>query len=194
VRPYYEARAAEYDATTYELALRDPANARDLATLERLVADFPPGRTLDIGCGTGWLTRFLRGTVVALDRSEAMLDKARERLDNAVLVWAAVPPLPFPGRSFDRALAAHLYGHFVEDERQALRAEALRVAGELIVVEQAWEPGASAEGWERRSLADGSEHCIYKRYFTAAELAAELGGWVVLDTPSYVAAATRASG
>src|SRR5215204_2925282 len=92
VRPYYEARAAEYDATTYELALRDPANARDLATLKRLVADLPPGRTLDIGCGTGWLTRFLRGNVVALDQSEAMLDKARERLGNTVLVLAAVPP------------------------------------------------------------------------------------------------------
>jgi ubiquinone/menaquinone biosynthesis C-methylase UbiE len=69
MKTYYERRAPEYDATTYELARQDPTARRDLVQLGQLLADLPPGRVLDIGCGTGWLTAFLRGSVVALDQS-----------------------------------------------------------------------------------------------------------------------------
>jgi hypothetical protein len=64
----------------------------------------------------------------------------------------------------------------------------LRVTSELIVVEQAWHPHLPQEGWERRPLADGSEQRVFKRYFTAHDLADELGAQVLLDTPTFVAA------
>ena len=191
MRQYYDARAAEYDATTYELAQRDPAAAEDLAALERLVASLPPARVLDAGCGTGWLTRFLRGTVVALDASEAMLRVARERLPTAELVLAIVPPLPFPDGSFERVLCSHFYSHLETAQvRSSFLAEAFRVAGELVVVEEAPRPGVPTEAWEERPLRDGSVHLVYKRYLTASALAGELRGSVVLETPTFVAVRT----
>jgi demethylmenaquinone methyltransferase/2-methoxy-6-polyprenyl-1,4-benzoquinol methylase len=185
---YYEARADEYDSTTYEIVRGDPASGADLTALEALVAALPAARALDVGCGTGWLTRFLRGHVVALDPSRAMLRVARQRLPGALLMQASSPPLPFSDGSFDLVLTSHVYGHLQEEEtREAFVAEALRVGAELVVVEQATPSGAPAETRERRTLRDGTTHSVYKRYFTAAGLAAELGGEIVLDTPTFVA-------
>ena len=190
MKHYYERRADEYDATTYELAREDPAAGRDLAELERLLAGLEPGRVLDIGCGTGWLTQFLRGSVVALDQSEAMLRLARERVPDAQFVLADVPPLPFSADSFDRALAGHVYSHIeLERDRRTFVDEALRVAAELVLVEQTWQSDLPHEGWEKRRLRDDSEHRVFKRYFTAEELAAELGGEVLLATPTFVGVA-----
>jgi demethylmenaquinone methyltransferase/2-methoxy-6-polyprenyl-1,4-benzoquinol methylase len=38
-----------------------------------LVARLPPARTLDVACGTGFLTQHLKGFVAALDQSPAMI-------------------------------------------------------------------------------------------------------------------------
>lgn len=164
----------------------------DLAELVTLVSRLSSARNLDIGCGTGWLTRFLRGQIVCLDQSEAMLQIARKRVPRAVLVRAAVPPLPFPADSFGRAFSSHVYGH-IEDlqDRRRFVDEALRVANELVVVEQAWRADLSPEAWEKRTLADGSLHLVFKRYFTAPGLADELGGEELLGTPTFVAAILR---
>jgi ubiquinone/menaquinone biosynthesis C-methylase UbiE len=193
MKRYYDLRAAEYDATTYELARQDAVALGDLLELEHRLAQLPPGRVLDIGCGTGWLTRFRRGSVVALDQSESMLRHTRERVPDAVLVLADVPPLPFPAGSFDRALAAHVYSHIEsEPDRRSFVDEALRVAAELIVVEQTWNPSLPRQAWEQRPLADGSKHRVFKRYFKAADLADELGGEILLDTATFVGAVVRA--
>jgi SAM-dependent methyltransferase len=185
---YYEARADEYDATTYEIVRGDPSTAADLKALEALVAALPARRALDVGCGTGWLTRFLRGQVVALDPSRAMLRVARRRLPGALLMQAASPPLPFSDGSFDLVLTSHVYGH-LEDEatREAFVAEALRVGTELVVVEQTRSPALPARTREARMLRDGSVHSVFKRYVTGEALASELGGDVLLDTSSFVA-------
>jgi ubiquinone/menaquinone biosynthesis C-methylase UbiE len=188
IERYYEARASEYDATTYRLARDDPATAADLVVLEALVAGLPPARVLDVGCGSGWMTRLLRGRVVGLDSSVSMLRLARARVPGAVFVHTSAPPLPFLERSFERVFASHFYSHLVQaTARRSLVAEALRVAGELIVVEQTCVPDVPSEAWERRVLRDGSVHRVYKRYLPASALADELGGDVILDKPSFVA-------
>ena len=188
MKEYYERRAPEYDATTYEL-FQASDDAADLEALERVVAEVPPGRMLDIACGTGWLTRLLRGEVVGVDQSEAMLRIARERMPEARFVQAEIPPLPFSDDSFDSALAAHIYSHLEgEAERRDFLAEALRVASRLVVVEQAWRPDLDEEAWEERTLRDGSKHRVFKRYYTAERLAAEIQGSIELDAPSFVAA------
>jgi ubiquinone/menaquinone biosynthesis C-methylase UbiE len=193
MKRYYEARAAEYDATTYELVRRSGDEAGHLEALERLVAGLSPGRMLDIACGTGWLTQLLRGEVVALDASPSMLRIARERVPTATFVHGTVPPLPFPDASFDRVLASHFYSHVEGDElRVALVREMLRVADEVVVVEQAWRPGLPAEAREARALRDGSVYRIYKRYLTASALADELQGEVLLETPLFIAVRTQA--
>src|SRR5215208_6611724 len=171
MKQYYDRRALEYDATSWELTEAEAAGSRDLAALERLLRELPPARLLDIGCGTGWL--------------------ARRRVPDALFVRADIPPLPFPDDTFDRALASHVYGHIDAPEDRALFvAEALRVARTLILVEQAWRPPSPRESLERRTLRDGSEHLVFKRYFEAAELAAEVAGEVLLATDTFVAVAT----
>lgn len=162
--------------------------AADLVALEALIRGLPAARVLDVGCGTGWITRLLRGRVVALDSSLSMLRLARARVPEAVLVHGAAPPLPFPERSFERVFASHFYSHLVEaSTRRSFVTEAFRVGGELIVVEQTGEPDVPSEAWERRVLRDGSVHRVYKRYLPASALAEELGGDVVLETPSFIA-------
>jgi len=178
MREYYERRAAEYDETILDGADAATAAAfhRELDGLGRVLAALPPARVLDVACGTALVTRYLRGEVVALDQSEGMLRIARTRVPAARLVRAAVPPLPFADGAFERLCTANFYGHLVEEERLAFLAEARRVAPEVLVVDEAVHPGAQPDGWQRRTLRDGSRYTIYKRHFTAGQLEAELGG------------------
>jgi demethylmenaquinone methyltransferase/2-methoxy-6-polyprenyl-1,4-benzoquinol methylase len=178
MREYYERRAAEYDETILDGTDAATAAAfnRELDDLGRVLAALPPARVLDVACGTALFTRYLRGELVALDQSEGMLGIARTRVPAARLVRAAVPSLPFVDLAFDRLCSAHFYGHLVEAERVAFLAEARRVASELLVVDEAVHAGAQPDGWQRRTLRDGSQYTIYKRHFTPEQLEAELGG------------------
>jgi hypothetical protein len=71
-------------------------------------------------------------------------------------------------------------------------AEARRVAPELVVVDAAIRPDRQRVEWEQRGLSDGSRFEVYKRYFTAAELADELATrTVLLENRWFVAVASR---
>jgi ubiquinone/menaquinone biosynthesis C-methylase UbiE len=177
---YYDARAGEYDEW-YEgdgrFAARDrPGWEDEVAALERIVAALAPARTLDVACGTGFLTRHLRGLAVGIDQSPSMVAVAQQRLPDGVALVGDALALPFAGNAFDRILTGHFYGHLVEDERAAFLAQAARVAREIVVVDSAPREGRPREGWEERVLNDGSRHRVYKRFLTAGELLAELGG------------------
>jgi demethylmenaquinone methyltransferase/2-methoxy-6-polyprenyl-1,4-benzoquinol methylase len=66
--------------------------------------------------------------------------------------------------------------------------EARRVARDLVVVDSALRDGVEPEERQERILDDGSRHEVYKRFFTAHELADELGGGdVLLDGRWFVA-------
>jgi len=188
---YYERRADEYDEW-YEgrgrFADRDrPGWAAELDRLIAFVRALAPARTLDVACGTGFLTRHLRGLVLGLDRSAAMLGVTRGRVGGPVLAADALA-LPVRDGAFDRVLTGHFYGHLPPDERAAFLAEARRVAGELVVVDSALRPGIEAEQCQVRVLNDGSRHRVYKRYLAADQLAEEIGGRVALSGQWFVAA------
>jgi SAM-dependent methyltransferase len=186
VREYYARRASEYDATCWDVF--DPVKRREV---ERFVASLPVGRVLDVGCGTGYLTQFLRGSVVGVDQSAEMLELARARVPAGEFVQADVPPLPFADTEFELAFTSGVYCHFDTPEMRAgFVAETLRVARELVVLDQAWRPGLERESWELRPLLDGSEYRIFKRYLTGAELAAELAGELVFASTEFVAVRT----
>jgi trans-aconitate methyltransferase len=74
MKQYYSSRAAEYDATSWNAF--DPIERQPV---ERFVASLPSAQVVDIGCGTGYPTRLLRGRVVAVDQSAEMLELARSR-------------------------------------------------------------------------------------------------------------------
>ncbi len=188
VKEYYARRAAEYEATSW-----DAFDPREREAVERFVARLSPCKVIDIGCGTGYLTRFLRGRVMGLDQSAEMLELARARLPSAEFVRADVPPLPFPDHAFDLPFSSNVYSHIDSAAARAhFVAEALRVARTLVVLEQTWRPGRARESWEPRRLLDGSEHRVFKRYFTGDELARELDGVLVLALAEFLAVRTPA--
>jgi demethylmenaquinone methyltransferase/2-methoxy-6-polyprenyl-1,4-benzoquinol methylase len=148
--------------------------------MERAVAAMPAARTLDIACGTGWLTQHLRGEIVGLDASPSMLQVAAERIPKAEFVVGDALELPFEDGSFERITTGHFYGHLEENDRVRFLAETRRVAGELVVIDSALHDGVQRIEWQERVLNDGSSWQVYKRYFVASELAEELGGGDVL--------------
>jgi ubiquinone/menaquinone biosynthesis C-methylase UbiE len=180
MREYYDRRAGEYDdwwlGRGLHAARERPGWGDEVRELIAVVTALPPARTLDIACGTAFLTRHLRGEVTALDQSSAMVAIAQARLPHARVVTGDAVPLPFPDGAFDRAFTSHFYGHLDAPERAAFLAQARRVAGELVVVDSALRDGVEAEEWQERELLDGSRHRVYKRYLTAEGLTAELGG------------------
>ncbi|MDX6518502.1 MAG: hypothetical protein QOF50_1348 [Gaiellaceae bacterium] len=64
--------------------------------------------------------------------------------------------------------------------RETFLLEARRVARELVVVDSAARDDRQDEERQERVLNDGSRWEVYKRYFTGAGLADELGGGEVL--------------
>lgn len=187
---YYDQRAPEYDEW-YEsqghFAARDrPGWRQEVDRLVALLAGLPPARTLDVACGTGYLTRHLRGMVVGLDQSPSMVKITQSRLrDGAALVGDSLA-LPFADRAFGRVLTGHFYGHLPPEERAAFLSEAERVAPELLVVDSAQRPGVEREQVQERVLNDGSRHRVYKRYLGAAQLAGETGSEVLFDGAWFV--------
>jgi ubiquinone/menaquinone biosynthesis C-methylase UbiE len=181
VKTYYDARAPEYDEWylgTGRFAQRHRPGWDDaVRELVDAVAALPPGQTLDVACGTGFLTQHLAGDVTGLDQSEQMLEIARERVPRGKFVRGDALELPFADGAFSRLFTAHFYGHLEGDERRRFLAEARRVARELVVVDSAGEP---REELSERILNDGSRWQVYKRRFTGPELAGELGGGEVL--------------
>ena len=189
MKEYYDTRAPEYDEWYLGLgrfASRErPGWHEAVRDLEQVVAELAPARTLDVACGTGFLTRHLRGEVTGLDQSEQMIEIARERIPAADFVEADAIPLPFADGSFDRVFTSHFYGHLEGSEREAFLAETRRVAAQLIVVDSAVRPDHEREEVQERILNDGSAFEVYKRYFEGDELARELGGGSVLHASDW---------
>jgi ubiquinone/menaquinone biosynthesis C-methylase UbiE len=180
MKTYYDRRAFEYDDWWLGVGLHAERNRPgwedELRELERVIAQLPPVRTLDVACGTGFLTRHLRGEVVALDASERMLAVAREQAPNATFVRGDALALPFDEGTFDRVFTSYFYCHLERGERERFLAEAGRVAAELVVVASVRGAGDPVERWEERRLKDGSVWSVYKRVFDGPDLVAELEG------------------
>jgi len=180
VKTYYDRRAFEYDDWWLGQGLyadRDrPGWEEELEVLAGVIASLPPARTLDVACGTGFLTRHLRGDVTGLDQSERMLAVAREQVPGARFVQGDALTLPFEDGAFERVFTSYFYCHLEEPERERFLSEARRLASELVVVASVPGAGDPLERREERVLKDGSRWTVYKRVFTGKQLAAELGG------------------
>src|SRR3954452_8831355 len=122
MRAYYEQRAAEYD--DWWLGRGVFANRERLGWDEEVAAvldavrALEPKRTLDVACGTAFVTRHLRGEVVGLDQSETMVQIAAARLPDGRAVQGDALPLPLECLSFYRLLTGHFYCHLRPAERE----------------------------------------------------------------------------
>jgi ubiquinone/menaquinone biosynthesis C-methylase UbiE len=196
VKAYYEARAPEYDdwwLGTGLFADRDrPGWDDERRALIAAVASLPPARTLDVACGTGFLTQHLPGAATGLDQSASMLELAAARVPDAGFVQSDALRLPFADGAFERVFTSHFYGHLEDPERERFLAEARRVGAELVVVDSALRDDVDPAEWQERELEDGSRWDVYKRYFRPQGLAAELGGGEALfDGRWFVAVRSR---
>jgi ubiquinone/menaquinone biosynthesis C-methylase UbiE len=184
MKAYYHARANEYDdwwlgRGRFADRVR-PGWEEELDELRGVVESLPLVRTLDVACGTGFLTRHLRGEVVGLDQSEAMLEIARDQAPEATFVQGDALALPFADGEFDRLFTSYFYCHLEEPERVRFLVEARRVSAELVIVGTRWREGEKLQRTEERVLSDGSRWQVFKRVFVAEDLLAELGGGEVI--------------
>ncbi len=183
MKAYYDRRAHEYDDWWLGQGMYGDRERLgwegELRLLEGVIRDLPPVRTLDVACGTGFLTRHLLGDVVGLDASERMLEVARGQAPQARFEHGDALSLPFEDGSFDRIFTSYFYCHLENEGRERFLAEARRVAPELVVVASIRGDGDASERWEERHLNDGSRWNVYKRVFEGPDLAAELKGEIV---------------
>jgi ubiquinone/menaquinone biosynthesis C-methylase UbiE len=142
-QPVFDEQVASHYEAWYETSEGRHADALEKASLRRILESFPqPRSVLEVGCGTGHFTRWLREqglAAVGLDLSQEMLAKA-QTLDGLLLVRADAHRLPFPDDTFDVvALVTTL--EFLEAPEEAV-AEALRVTrrGLLLGVLNRWSP------------------------------------------------------
>ena len=160
MRAYYERRAAEYDdwwLGTGLLANRHrPGWHEEAAALTRTLEALPRARTLDVACGTGFLTQHLPGEITGLDQSASMLELARAKVPDGRFLQADALELAFADNAFERLFTSFFYGHLEEDDRVTFLSEASRVAGELIVVDSALHAEVEPVEWQERVLNDGS--------------------------------------
>ena len=184
MKAYYHARAREYDDWWLQRGLyeerTDPDWQAERDRALAAVAALSPKRTLDVACGTGFVTWLLPGEVVGLDQSQAMVDVAGAQAPDREFVVGDALELPFDDDSFERVFTSHFYGHLEEGDRERFLAEARRVAPELVVFDAALHGGEPRAEWQERRLNDGSTWSVYKRFFTRDGLLAELGGGAVL--------------
>jgi ubiquinone/menaquinone biosynthesis C-methylase UbiE len=180
VKAYYHARAREYDDWWLQRGLYEaragPAWQAERDRAFAAIAALPAKRTLDVACGTGFVTRLLAGDVTGIDQSDEMIAVAQEQAPNGTYREADALALPFEDGSFERVFTSHFYGHLEEGDRERFLAEARRLAPELVVFDAALHGGEPRFEWQERTLNDGSTWTVYKRFFTGDGLLAELGG------------------
>ena len=180
---YYERRAAEYDDWYLgrgRFADRDrPGFAEELEAIVQTLASLPRRPTVDVGCGTAFVSQHIRHLGAAVDRSPAMLAIARTRVA-APLVCADLARLPFRDGAFDRLFTGHTYGHLAGDRARVFVDEAYRIAPEILILDSASRPDLGREQVQERILNDGSVHRVYKRWFDPTQLLEEWGRGEVL--------------
>lgn len=89
-------------------------------------------RILELGCGSGSATNFLRlafpqARITAVDLSEPYLEVARKRVPTATFVPAAAEDLPFKDGEFDAVVSVFLFHELPLEVREKVLAESRRV-------------------------------------------------------------------
>lgn len=198
-----DAKAAFFDAMADEWDLR--LDLQELSSqLARGVEELgvrPDERILDVGCGTGNLTRALlerlspEGRITAIDIAPRMIRAARRKIRDARVDFrvADARKLPLPDSSFDRVICFSVWPHI--DDREVAAAEMVRVlkpGGTLHI----WHAAARGKINEIHAAAGGPlRRDLLPPAHETAELLARCGLRVsaaVDDRERYLVTAARA--
>ena len=160
--------AAPLDAPEYDLsegyALWSETYDRPLRlfpiehpAMRMLLDPLPPARALDAACGTGRYSRYLaeRGhRVIGVDRSPAMLAKAREKLPGSEFREGDLEALPLASASVDLAVCALALVHLPEvGHAIAELARVVRPGGRVIISDV--HPFVVLLGWQAQFRTAG---------------------------------------
>lgn len=155
------------------------------AMVRRALADLPPGRALDVGCGSGGNSDVLRRLgwdVTALDYSDEATRAAGRR--GLRVLRGDARTLPFRDAEFDLVISTDAWEHVAEDERVAAEAHrVLRPGGTLFVAVP-----AGMELWSGHDVALGHHRRYERDQLTALVEGAgfrveSVSGWNVLLRP-----------
>jgi ubiquinone/menaquinone biosynthesis C-methylase UbiE len=154
----YDAVAPLYDAVFEDIAVRQD----ELQWLRRELQNQPPGRLLDIGCGTGAFLRALTDLVVqadGVDLSQGMIDQAIKRSwSNPKLHFTKIngPQLPFADDTFDVVTSVLSFRYLDWDPVIAEILRVLKPGGRLLVVDMVAAPVQPTE--MARFVQDKARH------------------------------------
>lgn len=182
---YYNERAAEFDEI-YTLgkppgAVTDPELYMEEArSLGQLVREHCRGSVLDIPCGTGYWLQFYAAncsSITLVDQSENMLGEGREKaLAHGVepitrVMRSDALEVSLEDRTFDTVLVGFFLSHVTDSQMgpflHRLR-NALKPSGHVLIMDSSWtryRGSRPREGTTIRTLNDGRQFEIYKRYF-----------------------------
>ncbi len=152
-----------------------PAVAAEKARSLDLLGLTAGGRCLDVGCGTGPELDALAalvapdGRVVGTDRSQALLQAARDRVrTGAELVVADAHRLPFAEAEFDACRADRTLQHLTDPGAAlAEMARVTRPGGRVVVTELRWG-----------LVAPGLDRSVTEAVLGAMAGPGERGGWL----------------
>lgn len=182
---YYNERAAEFDEI-YTLGKPPGADTdpelymEEARSLGQLVREHCRGSVLDIPCGTGYWLQFYAANCSAItlvDQSENMLGEGREKaLAHGVepitrVMMSDALEVSLEDRSFDTVLVGFFLSHVTDSQMgpflHRLR-NALKPSGRVLIMDSSWtryRGSRPKEGTTVRTLNDGRQFEIYKRYF-----------------------------
>jgi SAM-dependent methyltransferase len=154
-RELWDREASRFDEEP-DHGLADPQVRAAWCELLLLVLPTAPARVLDVGCGTGTLTRLLvdEGYAVdGLDLSPEMVRRARAKVSEARFVVGDASAPPLVPASYDVVLSRHVLWAMPDPAAALGRwVDLLAPPGTLVLVEGRWGTGAGLTAREAEAV------------------------------------------